>query len=135
TGASSGSPDQRLGIAGRAGVSLRSASAPRFELLVLPLGAVASETDTAPLSFALDAPYPNPVAGDLQVSYTLPEASPVQLTVYDVLGREVAVLASAARTAGTWQAVWPTAAVAPGVYVLRLETEQGVRTRKVTVAH
>ncbi|MEM6784065.1 MAG: M12 family metallo-peptidase [Bacteroidota bacterium] len=134
-GAAAASEGERLGIASRAGVSLRSAAAaPRFELLVLPPGAVASETDTTPLSFALDAPYPNPVAGDLNVSYTLPEASFVQLTVYDVLGREIAVLASASRTAGTWQAVWPTPDIAPGVYVLRLEAEQGVQTRKVTVA-
>jgi acyl-homoserine lactone acylase PvdQ len=84
---------------------------------------------------ALAAPYPNPVAGgDLRVVYALPAGGTVHLAVYDVLGRQVAVLAEGEAAPGTHMAALATDALASGVYVLRLSMGAEVEARRFTVA-
>ncbi|MEO1478768.1 MAG: T9SS type A sorting domain-containing protein, partial [Bacteroidota bacterium] len=78
-------------------------------------------------------PAPNPVHQSARVRYVLPEASNVRVSVYDVLGREVAVLAEGARPAGEGTVRFDASRLASGFYVLRLLTEQGAVTRRVTV--
>jgi hypothetical protein len=116
------------------GVSLRSESTARFELHVMPPAATDTEEDGLPETMRLTSTYPNPASGSVSVTYTLPSTTQVRLRVYDVLGREVATLADGEQAAGAHQAAWDARRVATGVYVMRLETEQGVRTQKVTVA-
>ena len=69
----------------------------------------------------------------MTVRYELPAAAPVRLAAYDVLGREVAVLASGEQAAGARQATLSGSALAPGLYVLRLEAGGLVATQKLTV--
>jgi len=61
--------------------------------------------------------------------HILSEDGPVRLVVYDVLGREVAVLVDEVQRAGTQQVRWDAAGVASGVYVARLEVNDGVQTQ------
>ncbi|HEX8299378.1 MAG TPA: ice-binding family protein, partial [Rubricoccaceae bacterium] len=49
---------------------------------------------------------PNPFGATTRIGFTLPTASPVFLAVYDLLGREVAVLASDSRAAGAHEVTW-----------------------------
>ncbi|MEL6445218.1 MAG: binary toxin-like calcium binding domain-containing protein [Bacteroidota bacterium] len=94
------------------------------------------EDDTAtalPGRVELSTPAPNPVHQSARVRYVLPEASNVRVSVYDVLGREVAVLAEGARPAGEGTVRFDASRLASGFYVLRLLTEQGAATRRVTV--
>ena len=72
---------------------------------------------------------PNPAAGPADIAFSLPEAGAVRLSVVDVLGREVAVLADGVLPAGAHRRTWDGAA---GTYVVRLETEGAVATRRVT---
>jgi len=51
----------------------------------------------------------------------LPVASNVKLVVYDVLGRQVAVLVDEKRTAGRYQDTFDGSALASGVYFYRLQ--------------
>ena len=76
----------------------------------------------------------NPVGGSAQVRYLLTEATSTRLAVYDVTGREVAVLAVGARPAGVSTATLDMSRLAPGTYVLRLSTGVGTVARTVTVA-
>src|SRR5690606_26964423 len=76
-----------------------------------------------PEATALLAAYPNPVAASqaVVVPFRLAEAADVTVVVYDVLGREVAVLAEGAFEAGAYEVAWPEAGQLPaGVYVVRL---------------
>ena len=76
---------------------------------------------------------PNPTRGALTLRWTLPAVADVELRVFDLLGREVAHLEAAeAAPAGDHAAVWD-ADVAAGVYVVRLQAGDEVRTRRVTV--
>jgi hypothetical protein len=100
-------------------------------VLATPCEPVANEDDSAaPQSLQLEV-YPNPVARVATLQYALPEAGPVRLVVYDLLGREVAVLADGVQPVGRREA--PLSGLAAGVYVVRLEAGEEVRTQRVTV--
>ena len=84
-------------------------------------------------ALGLEAPAPNPTAGTARVAFALPEASTVRLAVFDVRGREVAVLEDGRLEAGRHEATLDGRPLAPGVYVLRLEADGEVLTRRATV--
>jgi len=122
----------REGTQPGATIQHRSASPARFTLSVQTGKSVAAGND-APLELALDVPRPNPVTSRATVPYTLAESGPVRLSVLDVLGREVSVLAEGPRPAGPALADWHTDGLAAGLYVLRLEAGGAVQTRQVVV--
>ncbi len=87
-----------------------------------PAQAAASRTDASlPQAFALGAAYPNPTARGATVPFDLPEAAEVRVAVYDLLGREVAVLAEGLHEAGRHRARFEVPRLASGVYVIRAE--------------
>jgi hypothetical protein len=78
---------------------------------------------------------PNPVRRAASIRYGLPVASRVRLSVYDVSGRVVRVLANGNADAGTYLASWDGRdeagrSVANGTYLYKLETQSGLRTVK-----
>ena len=77
---------------------------------------------------------PNPTAGAVRLSFALDRASSGRLTLHDVLGREVAVLASGPWVAGAHEVRWDAQWLPAGVYVARLVAAGGTRTARVTVA-
>jgi hypothetical protein len=70
---------------------------------------------------AVGDPYPNPFTDRLAVRFSVPEAMPVRLALYDVLGREVAVLAEGVHEPGEREAVLDASALPAGVYFVRFE--------------
>ena len=89
-----------------------------------------------PQATALGASYPNPVRAGavLTVPFSLAEASDVRVVVYDVLGREVAVLAEASYEAGSYEVSWPEASSLPaGTYLVRLEAGAFTQTQRLTL--
>jgi CSLREA domain-containing protein len=83
-------------------------------------------------SFVLHAPYPNPAASRATLRFDLPVSSQVGLTVYDVLGRAVAVLMDKTLAAGRHEVVFDRSALPGGTYLVRLEAGGHVRARPVT---
>ncbi len=92
----------------------------------------ASEKEVRPDEVSMTV-YPNPVNRRGTIDYTLPEKQRVELRVYDLLGREVATLASGTRDAGRHRLSLPMEQLSSGVYFGRLQTEGGTRTQKITV--
>ena len=80
---------------------------------------------------------PNPFRSSTWIGFTLPQAGPVDLVVFDVQGREQVVLARGeAMTAGahgrTWNGCDPSGrALPPGVYLVRLRTPDGSEVRSL----
>ena len=68
---------------------------------------------TAVTEFALAPVMPNPGRGPFTVTYALPRSAPVRVSVIDVQGREIAVLADGELPAGRHRATWEGAAKAP----------------------
>jgi hypothetical protein len=89
------------------------------------------EITTTPPAFRLQQNYPNPFNPVTTVKYQLPAAGDVTLVVYDLLGREVAVLVKERKTAGSYQATFNAAGLASGMYIYRLTAETLIQTRKM----
>jgi hypothetical protein len=88
----------------------------------------------APEAFALSRPFPNPFRSSAAFTLTVPEgARAVHLAVYDVLGREVAVLTDGALLRGEHPFTLDGAVLPAGVYFVRLAT--GRQTESLTVIH
>ena len=83
----------------------------------------------SPLAPRLLQNYPNPFNPTTAIAYTLPEATYVRLTVFDVQGREVAVLREGLQAAGKHRATFNADGLPSGLYVYRLATEHHVATR------
>lgn len=79
-----------------------------------------------PAAFALDQNYPNPFNPTTAITYHLPLEGNVKLTVYNLLGQELATLVQGEKAAGSHTATWDGRdyagrAVATGLYFYRLE--------------
>ncbi|MEM9996758.1 MAG: T9SS type A sorting domain-containing protein [Bacteroidota bacterium] len=96
-----------------------------------PIG-VANEDDLAQSSRLLQA-FPNPTADVATFAYTLDATTEVQLAVYDVTGRQVALLVDGVQT-GAQSVTFDASALAPGVYVYRLAAADRVETGKLVLA-
>jgi hypothetical protein len=79
--------------------------------------------NTPPLSFRLDQNYPNPFNPSTSISYQLSAVSRVRLAIYDVLGREVAVLADGVQNAGAHNVRWNAGSFPSGLYICRMNAE------------
>jgi hypothetical protein len=67
--------------------------------------------------------YPNPFSVATTIRYSLPQPMQVRLAVYDVLGREVAVLADQAQAAGIYAVDFEAGGLPAGVYLYRIELD------------
>ena len=83
-----------------------------------------------PLAVRLDAPRPNPAAGQAAFRFWLPAVARVRLDVVDLRGRHVAALARGEHSAGPHDATLDTAALARGLYVAVLRVDGAVAARR-----
>jgi carboxypeptidase T len=78
--------------------------------------------------------YPNPTVDGATISFYLPMAGEVELSVYDTAGRRVATLTKGYEIAGEHALGWDAADHAPGVYLYQLTTEGGSLTRRLVLS-
>ena len=95
---------------------------------------VASEPAPTEGDAAALAIYPNPSAGTATVALALAEAADVRITVYDVLGRRVALLHDGPLTAGSHALALDGAGLPSGIYVVRVTGRGLGLTQRVTLA-
>ncbi|MBI3189737.1 MAG: T9SS type A sorting domain-containing protein [Ignavibacteriales bacterium] len=86
-----------------------------------------------PTVYALEQNYPNPFNPSTNFKFQIPEAGFVSLKVFDIEGREVAVLVSEQLSAGIYQTTWNAHDVAGGIYFVTLRTNNFVETKKITL--
>ena len=87
--------------------------------------------ESIPREFALHQNYPNPFNPSTTIKYELPQPSHVTLTVYDLLGREVATLVNVGEEPGYKSVKWNAVGVSTGVYFCRLSAGNFVQTKKM----
>jgi hypothetical protein len=105
-----------------------------FELFVAKYeAAMITAREEAPGVPGLASAYPNPFRGRTTIRYRVLVPGPVRLAVYDVLGREVALLVAGTQRAGMHEAVFEAAGLSGGVYLYRLEAAGQVATGRLVL--
>jgi predicted GH43/DUF377 family glycosyl hydrolase len=110
---------------------------------------VEDELSSLPNEFALDQNYPNPFNPSTTIKYSIPKAvkslpgevtqsvtktgerSIVNLTIYDVLGREVATLVNEHQGPGNYQVSFDASLLSSGVYFYKLTAGKHISTKKM----
>jgi hypothetical protein len=93
---------------------------------------VASENEVGlPSEFRLEANYPNPFNPSTSIRYALPQAAPVTLSVFDTLGRRVAVLIDSSQQAGWHNFTFDAGTLSSGMYFYRLDAGDVQLTRSM----
>jgi predicted outer membrane repeat protein len=86
---------------------------------------------SVPLSYMLIQNYPNPFNPTTVVGYQLPVAGSVTLAVYDMLGREVAMLVNERKGPGSYTVEFHAAGLASGVYICRMNAGGFTESRRM----
>jgi hypothetical protein len=85
----------------------------------------------APIEFALRQNYPNPFNPSTQITYQLAQSSNVVLKVYNLLGKEIAVLVDEHKEAGVYKVNFDASNLPSGVYLYKIETAGLIKTKKM----
>ena len=94
-----------------------------------------------PKQFELGNAYPNPFNSEVIVPFSLPSMAKVKITVYNILGRQVKIIANKKYNAGKQTVIWDGKDVASnmtasGVYFIVMRNEKGiVGSKKVVLLH
>jgi len=84
-----------------------------------------------PVEITLATPFPNPFNAITSISYSLPKATAVKLSIYDSRGQLIESLVSGTQSAGSHNLVWNAEARPAGIYLLKLEAGSLSRTQKL----
>jgi hypothetical protein len=95
-------------------------SRPRLIVQYMPVG-TSTESAHVPKNAILAQNHPNPFSGSTRIGFTLPDAQLAKLTVFDLLGRQVASLSKGVLAAGAHEFVFDATGLPDGVYLYRLE--------------
>jgi len=116
--------------------------------LVIQMGAITAMINTLlkpaesyselPAQITLSPSYPNPFNAQTVIEYTLPEAAPVRLEIYNIAGQVVRHLINEAQTPGYKQIRWDGRddagrEVSTGVYLYRLQAGAQTIVRRMTL--
>ena len=92
---------------------------------------VGEKAAVIPLLFGLGQNYPNPFNPITNITFQVPITSHVTLSVYDMLGREVAVLVNERQEAGVHEVKFDGSGLASGIYFYRIQAGNFVETKKL----
>jgi hypothetical protein len=95
------------------------------------LTGIKGEKPPVPSCIELFQNYPNPFNPSTNISYQLPEPGLVQLKVYNILGKEVAVLVNAFKTSGKYSVDYNASELPSGVYIYSLKVNNFVQNKKM----
>ena len=95
-------------------------------------------SNSTPEKFGLTFNQPNPVRVSTRFAYTLSAAASIRLAIYDVLGREVALLFSGEKAPGVYSVFWEgrdqhNTLLPNGIYFYRLQAGDFMSTRKLVI--
>jgi hypothetical protein len=83
--------------------------------------------------FALEQNYPNPFNPTTEIRFSLPSSHVTRLTVYDLMGRQIAVLVDGPKAAGEHSVTFDATGLSSGVYMVELMAEGQRVTRLMTL--
>ncbi len=117
-------------------ITLTSDGTRKIFMAVMPTGgavSVGEDDRTIPTGIQLSQNYPNPFNPTTNISFNLPQASQVSITVYTVMGQKVGTISNEMFAAGQHTVTWDAAGLASGTYMYRLSADNFSATRKMTL--
>lgn len=87
--------------------------------------------NNTPTDFVLTQNYPNPFNPSTTIEYSVPRNAFVSVKVYDVMGKEIAVLVNGQKTAGNYIVQFNGSNINSGIYFYTLETDGFKTTKKM----
>ena len=87
--------------------------------------------DVLPTEYALSQAYPNPFNPVTTLNYTVKELGDVNITVYDMMGREITQLVDDRKAPGTYQVTWDANQHPSGIYFVRMTSGVFTTIQKV----
>ena len=84
-----------------------------------------------PLTFGLEQNYPNPFNPTTNIKYNIAKPGFVKLTVYNIIGQEVAVLVNGYKEAGFYTANFNASNLPSGTYIYRLQSNNSISVKKM----
>ena len=88
---------------------------------------------TVPTQYRLEQNYPNPFNPTTTITFDVPALHQVELAVYDVIGRRVALLVDGVLAAGRHEATWQAGKLPSGTYFYRLTAGAFSQTKVLTL--
>jgi hypothetical protein len=105
---------------------------PDPEMYIPPATAVSPKSAVVN-NFTLSQNYPNPFNPITTISYSLMKPSQVEIGVYDLQGREVAILVNGTKPEGTHTAQFDGSNLSSGIYFYKLRSEGKIVSKKMTL--
>jgi hypothetical protein len=95
--------------------------------------AVNNNNNEVPNVYRLEQNYPNPFNPTTTIRFSIPKEGNVELRVYDLLGREIAVLVNEFKPIGSYSVDFDASAIASGVYFYSLKSADFAGTKKMAL--
>jgi len=95
---------------------------------------ISSTNSEIPERYSLEQNYPNPFNPSTKIKFSVPAESNVKIKVYDIMGKEVAVVADENMKAGNYEINFDASSLSSGTYFYNLETDGFSATKKMILA-
>ncbi|AFN73778.1 5'-nucleotidase domain-containing protein [Melioribacter roseus P3M-2] len=86
---------------------------------------------SSPTDFSLSQNYPNPFNPTTKIKYSVPKKSFVNITVYDILGREIITLVNEEKTPGNYEVEFDGGNLSNGIYLYRMQSGEFSEIKKL----
>jgi hypothetical protein len=97
----------------------------------IPLVGITDPVNNTPSNFELKQNYPNPFNPSTTIEYSIPKGSSVSIRVFDILGKQVGLVADEYKPAGSYSVSYDAGKLASGIYYYSLVTDGFKETRKM----
>jgi len=92
---------------------------------------VSNEDEQVPIQTRLEQNFPNPFNPSTSIAFSIGKAQTVRLSVFDLLGREVATLVNKTLTSGNYTVQFDASSLSSGMYIYRLQAGTQTITKKM----
>ena len=95
---------------------------------------IIEKIDTSiPEKFTMAPAYPNPFNPVTRIEYSIPTSSMVEITIYDLIGRELVQLVNENKDAGFYHVDWDASLISSGVYFVNMKTNKNSFSQKIVL--
>ena len=104
-----------------------------FGIDVTPTSGIEKNKNSVPVSYKLEQNYPNPFNPSTTIRYSIPKAGDVEITVHDVLGKEIILLENGYKQPGSFSVDFNATDLSSGMYFYTIKSGNFTETKKMTL--